>query len=43
MQPDEKQRYLGQPVEHIDITRLDAAPLVKAIRILCDKRGSAEP
>lgn len=31
MQPDEKQRYLSQPVEHIDITRFDAVPLIEAM------------
>lgn len=31
MQPDTKQQYLRQPVEHIDITRFDAAPLIEAM------------
>jgi len=43
MQSDVKLNHLCRPVEHIDITRFDAVPLVEAICILCDKRGSAEP
>lgn len=41
MQPDVRQRYLEQPVEHIDITRFDAVLLVEAIHVLFDKREGA--